>query len=115
MDSKNLTTAKNPNGILPTLQTPEGTLTNTTEVIKYLVVHAHTGMAMKSGDATLVESLHSDALDPDFAKQLAVSDPRSATSYAILTDLQRNDEELAAFCAKRSQMFQPKTTVDHNL
>ena len=26
-----------------------------------------------------------------------------------------NDEELAAFCAKRSQMFQPKTTVDHNL
>ncbi|KAL1705031.1 hypothetical protein EV121DRAFT_290762 [Schizophyllum commune] len=69
----------NPNGTLPTLQTPEGTLTDTTDVIKYLVVHAHTGMAMKSGDATLVESLHSDALDPNFAKQMA-----------------RNDEELAA-------------------
>ncbi|KAL1677670.1 hypothetical protein EV122DRAFT_278971 [Schizophyllum commune] len=69
----------NPNGTLPTLQTPEGTLTSTTDVIKYLVVHAHTGMVMKSGDATLVESLHSDALDPNFAKQLA-----------------RNDEELAA-------------------
>ncbi|KAL1760852.1 hypothetical protein FB107DRAFT_269561 [Schizophyllum commune] len=69
----------NPNGTLPTLQTPEGTLTNTTDVIKYLVEHAATGTAMKSGDATLVESLHSDALGPNFAKQMA-----------------RNNEELAA-------------------
>ncbi|KAL1718388.1 hypothetical protein EV715DRAFT_291218 [Schizophyllum commune] len=84
----------NPNGTLPTLQTPEGTLTNTTDVIKYLVVHAHTGMAMKSGDATLVESLHSDALDPNFAKQLARQS--DAFLLAFLEGRQRALEQQSA-------------------
>ncbi|KAI5897735.1 uncharacterized protein SCHCODRAFT_02744081 [Schizophyllum commune H4-8] len=75
--------AKNPNGTLPTLETPEGTLTNTTDVIKYLVEHA--SKEVKTSDVTLIESLHSDALDPNFAKQMARTEEElAAKSHAFL-------------------------------
>ncbi|KAL1690409.1 hypothetical protein GGG16DRAFT_114157 [Schizophyllum commune] len=90
----------NPNGTLPTLQTPEGTLTNTIDVIKYFVMHAHTGMAMKSGDATLVESLHSDALDPNFAKQMARNDKELAT---------KADKFLQAFLEGRQRALEKQS------
>ncbi|KAL1732060.1 hypothetical protein EV714DRAFT_271101 [Schizophyllum commune] len=100
MGLKNLTTAKNPNGILPTLQTPEGTLTNTTDVIKYLVVHVRTGTAMKSSNATLIESLHSDALDPNFAKQMARTDEELAS---------KADKFLLAFLEGRQRALEAQS------
>ncbi|KAL1748913.1 hypothetical protein HDZ31DRAFT_59799 [Schizophyllum fasciatum] len=87
--------AKNPNGTLPTLETPDKTLTSTTDVIKYLVDNAP--VKVKHGNPAFIKEIHEDKYDPNFALLMA-----------------RDDEELAAkasgfpaqFVANRQQALE---------
>ncbi|KAJ7720974.1 hypothetical protein DFH07DRAFT_858227 [Mycena maculata] len=62
----------NPNGTLPTLESDGRVYTNTTDVIALLVKDAP--VKIRSGSASIIETIHEEQYDPNFAMFLARSD-----------------------------------------
>ncbi|KDQ59618.1 hypothetical protein JAAARDRAFT_627073 [Jaapia argillacea MUCL 33604] len=94
----------NPKATLPTLQTTSGeTYTSTATVTKYLINNSPSASSVALG-TDIIDKVHEDQYDPNFAMLSAVRSPSSLLSV-ILIELQRNEEELKEKAAGFPALF----------
>ncbi|KIK71206.1 hypothetical protein GYMLUDRAFT_52331 [Collybiopsis luxurians FD-317 M1] len=76
--------SKNPNATLPTLEAEGQIFTSTADVISYFLKKSSTSVK-GSANAELIEILHSDKLDPNFALLLSRDDQEMKTKSGLAT------------------------------
>ncbi|KAF9068033.1 hypothetical protein BDP27DRAFT_1224845 [Rhodocollybia butyracea] len=77
--------SKNPNGTIPTLEADGQIYTSTAEVISYFVKKSSKNVKPRGADSELIEVLHADKYDPNFALLLSRHDEEMNSKSGLAT------------------------------